>query len=56
MINSQIKKPIHIIGLNDIPHREGNNSTLMNWVLEGCKEAGAKVELINVVDHNIQYC
>jgi len=56
MIDLQIKKPIHFIGLNGNPHRNGNVATLMNWVLEGCKEAGAKVELINVIDHHIQYC
>ncbi|MGB5912344.1 MAG: NAD(P)H-dependent oxidoreductase [Promethearchaeia archaeon] len=35
---------------------DGNLATLLNWVLEGCKDAGAKVELINVIDHNILYC
>ena len=56
MITLQIKKPIYIIGLNDSPHRDGSTATLMKWVLEGCKDAGAKVELINVIDHNILYC
>ena len=48
--------PIHIVGLNGSPHRDGNTVTLMRWVLEGCEESGAGVEWIHVVDHDIQYC
>jgi NAD(P)H-dependent FMN reductase len=47
---------IRIVGLNGSPHCDGNTVTLMRWVLEGCTEAGADVEWIHVVDHNIQYC
>lgn len=50
------KSTIRIIGLNGSPHRDGNTATLMGWVLEGCAEAGAGVEWIHVVDHNISYC
>lgn len=46
----------HIIGLNGSPHRDGNTATLMGWVLEGCAEAGARVEWIHVVDYDIRYC
>ncbi len=48
MIYLQIKKPIHFIGLNGTSYRYGNVTILMNWVLEGCKEAGVKV-----IDRNI---
>ncbi len=53
MIYLQIKNSINFIGLNISSYRYGNTATLMNWVLEGCREAGAKVELINVIDHHI---
>jgi NAD(P)H-dependent FMN reductase len=47
---------IHVIGFNGSPRRDGNLVTLMGWVLEGCAEAGASVEWIHVVDHDIRYC
>ena len=28
----------------------------MKWVLEGCEEAGAEVELIHIKDYSVQYC
>lgn len=45
-----------ILGINGSPHRHGNTAVLMGWVLEGCAEAGARVEWIHVVDYRIQYC
>ena len=50
------QSPIRIIGLNGSPHRRGNTTTLMQWVLEGCTEAGAEVEWIHVADHDVRYC
>ena len=47
---------IKILGLNGSPKKNGNTYTLMSWVLEGCKQAGAKIELIHVRDFNITYC
>lgn len=49
-------RPVHIVGLNGSPHRDGNTVTLMRWVLEGCEESGADIEWVHVVDHDIQYC
>ncbi len=51
-----IQKKIKITALNGSPKKNGNTVTLMKWVLEGCHEAGAEVELIHIRDHNIQYC
>jgi len=48
--------PVRVIGLNGSPHRQGNTATLMGWVLEGCREAGASVEWLHLVDYHIQYC
>lgn len=50
------KQKVKIIGLNGSPHRNGNTVTLMNYVLEGCRQAGAEVELLHVVDYHIEYC
>lgn len=50
------KKSIKIVGLNGSPNRKGNTVTLMKWVLGGCVEAGAAVELLHVCDYNIDYC
>ena len=48
--------PPAIIGLNGSPHREGNTATLLGWVLDGCREAGAEVRAIHLVDFDIRYC
>lgn len=48
--------PIGIVALNGSPHRHGNTATLMGWVLEGCREAGARVEWLHVVDWDVRYC
>jgi len=48
--------PIRIIALNGSPKKNGNTATAMTWVLNGCKEAGARVEWIHIKDYNIQYC
>lgn len=50
------KEPVQIVALNGSPHRQGNTATLMQWVLEGCAEAGAHVEWIHLIDHDVQYC
>ncbi|MFW9950185.1 MAG: flavodoxin family protein [Candidatus Thorarchaeota archaeon] len=47
---------IRITALNGSPKKNGNTVTLMKWVLEGCQEAGAEVELIHIKDYSIQYC
>lgn len=47
---------ISVMALNGSPHLDGNTATLMRWVLEGCKAAGATVAWIHVVDHDIEYC
>lgn len=47
---------VHITALNGSPHRNGNTTTLMRWVLEGCEETGASTEWIHIVDHEIKYC
>ena len=47
---------MHIVALNGSPHRKGNTATLMQWVLDGCAEAGAGVEWLHVADCHIEYC
>jgi len=47
---------MHIVALNGSPHREGNTATLMQWVLDGCEEAGASTEWLYIVDWRIEYC
>ncbi len=47
---------VKIIGLNGSPKRNRNTATIINWVLEGCVEAGAETELIHLIDRNIKYC
>ena len=47
---------VRVIALNGSPHRNGNTATLMNWVLEGCAEAGAEVQWLHIVDYDIEYC
>jgi multimeric flavodoxin WrbA len=47
---------VQVVGLNGSPHRNGNTATLINWVLEGCEEAGAQADWIHVADYNIQPC
>ena len=47
---------MHIVALNGSPHRKGNTATLMQWVLDGCAEAGASVEWLHVTDCRIEYC
>jgi len=47
---------VKILALNGSPHRAGNTVTLMKWVIEGCRSAGASVEWMQVVDYNIGYC
>ena len=47
---------VQIVALNGSPHRNGNTVTLMRWVAEGCRESGASVAWIHVVDHDIRYC
>ena len=47
---------MHIVALNGSPHRKGNTATLMQWVLDGCEEAGASVEWLHVVDWHVEYC
>lgn len=50
------ERTVHVVALNGSPHRQGNTSTLMQWVLEGCVEAGADCRWIHVVDYDIGYC
>jgi multimeric flavodoxin WrbA len=45
-----------IVALNGGPHRAGNTVTLMTWVVEGCLAAGASVEWLHIVDHDLRYC
>ena len=45
-----------IVALNGSPHRNGNTVTLMGWVMEGCRAAGATMDWIHIVDHQIDYC
>ncbi|MFW5769115.1 MAG: flavodoxin family protein [Spirochaetota bacterium] len=49
-------KQVRILGINGSPKRKGSTRTLMEWVLEGCREAGAETELINITDYRIEYC
>lgn len=49
-------QPISVIGLNGSPNRTGNTATLMQWVLEGCAEAGAEVAWMHIVDYDVRYC
>ena len=49
-------KPVRIIGINGSPRKAGSTDTLMRWVLEGCAEAGAETEVIDIVDYSIEYC
>jgi len=51
-----VVKNIKVIGLNGSPNRNGNTATLIKWVLDGCHEAGAEVEMLNVSDYDIKYC
>lgn len=50
------KTKIKIICLNGSPHIDGNTRTLMDWVADGCRNANALVEYINLVDYDIKYC
>jgi NAD(P)H-dependent FMN reductase len=47
---------VRILALNGSPHRSGNTATLMEWVLEGCAEAGAKCTWLHLVDYDVGYC
>ena len=47
---------LNIVGINGSPRKNGNSATLLKWVLAGCAEAGAGVELIQISDYDIQYC
>ncbi len=49
-------RSVRVVALNGSPHRKGNTVTLMGWVLEGCTAAGADVDWIHVVDHDVRYC
>jgi multimeric flavodoxin WrbA len=44
---------VKILALNGGPHRAGNTVTLMRWVVDGCLAAGASVEWMHVIDHDI---
>ncbi len=50
------QQPVDIVALNGSPHHRGNTATLMRWVVAGCKDAGADVTWIHVVDYNLQFC
>jgi hypothetical protein len=45
-----------VVGLNGSPNCNGNTATLIGWALEGCREAGARIEWIHLADHEIGYC
>jgi len=47
---------VKVLALNCGPHRAGNTVTLMSWVVDGCLAAGASVEWVHVIDHDIGYC
>jgi len=47
---------LRVVAVNGSPHREGNTATLMGWVLEGCRSAGAEVTWIHLVDSDLRFC
>jgi multimeric flavodoxin WrbA len=49
-------RPVHIVALNGSPHKGGNTATLMGWVLEGYREAGAEAEWLHIGDYDLRSC
>lgn len=45
-----------VIALNGSPHCDGNTATLMQWIADGCREAGAKVEWIDIAGADVGFC
>jgi multimeric flavodoxin WrbA len=41
---------ILVVGVNGSPNREGNTAELVGMVLDACREAGARTELVQVMD------
>lgn len=48
--------PVRVVALNGSPHPQGNTVALMEWVVEGCLEAGATVEWLHAAGLDIRYC
>lgn len=47
---------LKIVGIIGSPRKKGNTDTLVNSVLDGCKEYGAKIEKIYLSDLNYKGC
>ena len=57
MRRKQLSGPIRIVALNGSPNKNGNTSTLMQWVVEGAAGVGPVTHTwIDIADRNIEYC
>lgn len=49
-------RKVIVKGLNGSPRKHGNTALLIDWVLQGCQEAGAEVECLHIADYHVEYC